>query len=181
MLTRTCKNFSEKISKRGRIFSGGPNQTDVEKKEVRKQGVHKKSIPRGLSFSQAGSRVVSCMVLFLSKADQVSGTFTDLGHFRIPLYKMWIATNSSYLVQLQPSMVKLGVISVPGKHGILLPRSIPAPMGSIRAATRLESCALVLIFPSLAGGGNQPLFLSELQAPNMGQARGSLSSHMMNN
>lgn len=181
MLTRTCKNFSEKISKRVRIFSGAPNQADVEKKEVRKQGVHEKSTPRGCSFFQAESRVVSCMVLFLSKADQVSGTFTDLGHFRIPLYKIWIATNSSYLVQLQPSMVKLGVISVPSKHGILLPQSIPVPMAFTHAATRLASSALVLIFPGLAGGDNQPLFFSELQAPKTGQARGSLSPHTMNN
>lgn len=67
MLTRTCKNFSEKISKRRRIVSEVPNQTAAEKK-VRKQEVYEKSIPTGPSFSQAGSRVVSCMVQSLPKA-----------------------------------------------------------------------------------------------------------------
>lgn len=89
MLTRTCKNFSEKISKRGRIVSEVPNQTATEKKEVRKQEVYEKSIPTGPSFSQARSRAVSWMVLSLSKADQVSGTFTDLCPSRTPLYKIW--------------------------------------------------------------------------------------------
>lgn len=34
--TRTCKNFSEKISRRGRIASGAPNQTGVGKKRSQK-------------------------------------------------------------------------------------------------------------------------------------------------
>lgn len=80
-------------------------------------------------------------------------------------------------MQLQPSMVKLGVNFVPGKHGILLLGPIPAPMGFTHAATRLASSALVLIFPCLAGGDNQHLFLSELQTSHMGRARGSNNRH----
>lgn len=66
------------------------------------------------------------------------------------------------------------MISVPGKHGILLP-------GFTHAATRLASCALVLTLSCLAAGDNQHLFLGELKTPNMGQARGSLSPHGTNN
>lgn len=49
-------------------------------------------------------------------------------------------------------MVKLGVILVPGKHGILLLGPIPAPMEFTHAATRLSSSAVDI---PLAGGDNQ--------------------------
>lgn len=89
-------------------------------------------------------------------------------NFQVP-FQIWAILGfhctrfgSLYEVQLQPSMVKLGVILIPDKHGILLPGSIPAPMGFTHAATGLASSALVLIFPCMAGGDNQHLFLSEL-------------------
>lgn len=69
-------------------------------------------------------------------------------------------------MQLQLSMVKLGVILVPGKHGILLLGPIPARMGFTMLPPDWQ--ALLLILPCLAGGDNQHLFLSELQTPNTG-------------
>lgn len=91
MPTRTCKNFSEKISKRGKIVSGAQIKLMQKKKKSESKGCIRKAfsqVPLSPRLEAAG-RVVSCMVLILSRADQVSGTFTDLGHFRIPLYKIW--------------------------------------------------------------------------------------------
>lgn len=93
------------------------------------------------------------MVPFLSKADQVSSTFSDLGQ-RPSLQFNCTRAGSPSKVQLKASMVKLGVIFVLVKHGALLLGSISASTGFSHPATRLASSALVLISPCLAGGEN---------------------------
>lgn len=71
---------------------------------------------------------MSCTVSFLSKADQVSGTFSDWGQ-----RPSWALTctraGSPSKMQLKASKAKLGVIFVPVKHSALYQRPSPLALG----------------------------------------------------
>lgn len=71
---------------------------------------------------------MSCTIPLLTKADQVSGTFSDLGQ-RLSSRLKCPRAGSLSKMQLKASPVMSGVIFVPAKQDALLPGSTAASAG----------------------------------------------------